>query len=207
MSTRIPYSYFLYHTPTGLKYYGIQYAKNCHPDKLWVKYFSSSKIVANLIKEYGIDSFEVSIRKIFTSPEKALLWEHKVLRRLDAAGSDEWLNRHNGGKKFRAPVNHSDNTKQVLSKKLKGRKFTAEHKTNISKSSLQDRQRRRDQGWKMPDDFVHKMLNTRNEKIKQGLINPYSEERNQKMSASKKGTKRKYLPDGSFIMVRIQDDQ
>jgi len=55
----------------------------------------------------------------------------------------------------------------------------------------------------MPEDFAQRMLQTRNEKIKNGIINPYSAERNAKMSASKKGTKRQYLPDGSFIMVKI----
>ena len=207
MSTKIPYSYFLYHKPTGLKYYGIKYGKHCHPDQLWVKYFSSSKIVQQLIKEYGKDSFDCTVRKIFTSSSKALLWEHKVLRRLDAANKEDWINRHNGGKKFRAPEQHSINTKKAISKKLKGRTFTEEHKSNISKGSLIDRQRRRDQGYKMPEDFVPKMLKTRTEKIANGLINPYSKERNEKMAASKRGTKRKYLPDGSFIMIKIQADQ
>jgi len=207
MSTKIPYSYFLYHRPTGLKYYGIKHAKNCHPSQLWKSYFSSSTIVKNLIKEYGTDSFDFYIRKTFETSSQALLWEHKVLRRLNAANRPDWINRHNGGTKFRSPITHSEKTKQLISKKGKGKILTEEHKSNISKSSLTDRQRRRDQGWKMPDDFVPKMLQTRKEKIAQGLIDPYSKERNEKMAASKRGTKRKYLPDGSFIMVKIQADQ
>ena len=202
MSTKIPYSYFLYHIPTGLKYYGIKHAKNCHPDQLWKTYFSSSSIVKQLIKDHGADSFLYTVRKTFTDSKSALLWEHKVLRRLNAAQRSDWINRHNGGSKFRSPGAHSDRTKQSISKKLKGRKFTDSHKDKISKGSLYDRQKRRDQGWKMPTDFVPKMLKTRQENIEQGLINPYSKERNAKMSASKTGTKRKYLPDGSFVMIR-----
>lgn len=207
MSTKTPYSYFLYHKPTGLKYYGIKHAKNCHPDQLWKTYFSSSIIVKKLIAAYGTDSFEFSIRKTFKTSDQALLWEHRVLRRLNASNRQDWINRHNGGIKFRSPITHREETKQLISKKLKGRKFTNEHKLKISKKALLDRQRRRDQGWKMPDDFVTKMLQTREDNIKKGLINPYSKERNSKMAASKTGTKRHYLPDGSFIMVKNQEHQ
>ena len=46
----------------------------------------------------------------------------------------------------------------------------------MSASSLRDRQRRREEGWKMPEDFTQRMLQTRRDKIQKGLINPYSEE-------------------------------
>jgi group I intron endonuclease len=95
-----PYTYHLYHKPTGKHYYGVRTAKDCHPDELWVTYFSSSKIVNLLIEEHGSDSFEYEIRKLFETPEEALEWEMKFLTRIDAAAKDNWLNRHNGGKNF-----------------------------------------------------------------------------------------------------------
>lgn len=88
----LPYTYVIHHIPTGLNYYGVRYAKNCHPTDLWNKYFTSSKIVKSLIKEYGINSFTYKIRKTFNSAEKAILWEEKVLRKLDVMDNDKWIN-------------------------------------------------------------------------------------------------------------------
>lgn len=198
-----PFSYYLYHKPTGLQYYGIKHAKGCHPSDLWTTYFSSSNKVKELIAAYGKDSFIVKVRKTFTTSSEALLWEHKVLRRLDASASPQWINRHNGGSKFRAPISHSDKTKQLISKKGKGRVFNDEHRKRLSESSLKDRQKRTQAGWTMPIDSINQAVATRKAKIASGEINPYSAERNAKMANSKKGTKRQYLPDGSFIMVKV----
>jgi hypothetical protein len=95
-----PYTYHLYHKPTGKHYYGVRTKTGCHPDELWKTYFSSSKVVKSLREQYGDDSFEFQIRKTFETPREALEWETRLLTRIDAAGRDEWLNRHNGGKKF-----------------------------------------------------------------------------------------------------------
>ena len=56
-------------------------------------------------------------------------------------------------------------------------------------------------GWAMPKEAIDRAIATRNARIASGEIDPYSTERNAKMAASKRGKKRKYLPDGSFIMV------
>ncbi len=202
-----PFCYYLYHRPTKQHYYGIRYRRGCQPQDLWTKYFSSSSLVKKLINQYGADSFDWQIRKTFDNPISALLWEHRLLTRINAAGRSDWLNRHNGGNRFRGPTAHTEKTKQKISKSIKGTKKSDETKKKMSSSSLKDRLRRRKEGWKMPKDFAKRMLQTRNDKINKGLINPYSKERNAKMAASKKGTKRHYLPNGSFIMVRFQDDQ
>jgi len=122
-----PYTYHLYHKPTGKHYYGVRTAKDCHPDELWVTYFSSSKIVNFMIEEYGIDSFDYKIRKIFETAEEALEWEMKFLFRIDAATKDNWLNRHNGGKNFctagttpwNKGVSHSEEARKKISEKRK----------------------------------------------------------------------------------------
>jgi len=72
------FTYRVRFIPTGEYYYGVRFAKNCHPSDLWTKYFTSSKKVKNLIKKHGKDSFEVEIRKLFKDSEEAIAWEHRV---------------------------------------------------------------------------------------------------------------------------------
>lgn len=74
----IPYTYRIQFIPTGEYYYGVRYAKNCHPNELWVRYFTSSKKVKNLIRKYGKDKFITEIRRTFSSADMAILWEHRV---------------------------------------------------------------------------------------------------------------------------------
>lgn len=206
MSTT-PFSYYLYHKPTGKHYYGIRYAKGCNPLDLWVTYFSSSKIVKQLITDYGTDSFVAKVRKTFKTSAEALIWEHKVLRRLNAASKDQWINRHNGGTKFRSPTHHTPETIEKFRSKLIGKTRTSESKERYSQAALKRETERRETGWKPPPGTQEKAVATRKRRIELGEINPYSSERNAKMSASKKGTRRHYLPDGSFIMVKPQADQ
>jgi hypothetical protein len=96
----MPYTYHLYHKPTNKHYYGARYAKNAHVDDLWHTYFTSSKRVRNLIKEYGEDSFIPTARKVFDSAESAVLWESKILSKVNAKHNPNWLNQHNGDGKF-----------------------------------------------------------------------------------------------------------
>ncbi len=206
MSTT-PFSYYLYHTPTEQHYYGIKYAKNCNPQMLWSTYFSSSAKVAALIQEYSVDSFIFEIRKIFKTGEDALKWEHKVLRRLNAAHREDWLNRHNGSNKFRPPLAHSEKTKETIRRKITGKKRSAFTKEKQSIAAINREIVRRQTNWKMSDEAKTRIVATRQTRIATGEINPYSTERNEKMSQSKTGAKRQYLPDGSFIMVKIQRDQ
>jgi len=198
----VPFSYYLYHRPTKQYYYGIRHRRGCHPSELWVKYFSSSSLVKKLIEQYGADSFEWQVRKTFNDSTSAVIWEHRFLTRINAAGRNDWLNRHNGGNKFRGPVSHTENTKQKISRKTKGIKKSDKTRFKMKESAKLREAQRRATGWKMPEDFAQRMVQTRKDKIEKGLIDPYSRERNAKMAASKTGTKRQYLPDGSFIMVR-----
>lgn len=92
----IAYTYYLYHKPTGQKYYGVRYSKKCHPSDLWITYFSSSQTVSDLIKEYGIDSFKFEVRKTFDSVDKARKWEQRVLWRLKVVRKRDWINKSYG---------------------------------------------------------------------------------------------------------------
>lgn len=88
----VPYTYVLTHKPSGKKYYGVRFKKNCHPSDLWNKYFSSSKIVHRLIEQDGIDSFDFEIRQTFSSKDKAIEWELKVIQKLKLHNNVNWLN-------------------------------------------------------------------------------------------------------------------
>lgn len=89
----IPYTYLLIHNKTGMKYYGVRFAKGCHPNDLWKTYWSSSTYVKKLLKEDGPASFSVFIRKTFSSSLAARNWETKVLRRLKVVGRSDFLNK------------------------------------------------------------------------------------------------------------------
>jgi hypothetical protein len=96
-----PYCYHLYNKETKQHYYGVKWSNKVAPESdLWIKYFGSSKRVKKLIEQYGKDSFEVEIRKIFTDEDrsvaiqKARNWEERVLTRLKIwEKKDVWLNR------------------------------------------------------------------------------------------------------------------
>jgi hypothetical protein len=77
-----PYTYKITHTPTGQWYYGVRYANSCHPDDLWVKYFTSSRIIKNLLEADGSQAFKVEVRQIFETKESAIKWELRALRRI-----------------------------------------------------------------------------------------------------------------------------
>lgn len=97
---RIPFTYLLTHKISGKRYYGCRTAKNCHPNELWIKYFSSSKIIHDIIDKEGANAFVAEVRLICESRNKALLFEEKFLTRIKAARRHDWFNQSNGNNKF-----------------------------------------------------------------------------------------------------------
>jgi hypothetical protein len=95
-----PYTYLIKFKQTGQLYYGSKTAIGCHPDQFWVKYFTSSKVVEKLIREFGVDSFEVLYVKLHETKEDAMKWERLYLVSVDAGYNPEYLNKHNGGDNF-----------------------------------------------------------------------------------------------------------
>lgn len=86
------YTYLLGWSKQKKYYYGVRYAKDCSVSDLMNKYFSSSKYVKKFIEENGNPDI-IEIRKEFDNKEKAMLWEHKVLRRLKVISKEKWLNK------------------------------------------------------------------------------------------------------------------
>lgn len=87
-----PFTYLIGWSVHNKWYYGVRFAKNCNPDDLWTKYFTSSKYVQQMREEHG-EPDVVEVRRTFLSQIDARLWEQKVLRRLDAVKSTHWLNK------------------------------------------------------------------------------------------------------------------
>ena len=92
MKDRIPFTYLIYCKATGQYYYGSRYSKHCHPDQLWTSYFTSSKVVKQLILEHGKDAFTFKVTKTFDSKEDARKWEYRFLCKVKASTNSNWLN-------------------------------------------------------------------------------------------------------------------
>ena len=99
----IPYTYCITFLLTGQRYYGCRYAANknvANPNEFWLTYFTSSKVIKDLILLHGKESFTCQIRQTFKTKEETVAWEHKFLTRIDAASNPDWFNKSNGAGKF-----------------------------------------------------------------------------------------------------------
>jgi hypothetical protein len=86
-----PYYYVIRHKPSGKLYAGSQYGKNSDPNNLWETYFTSSKLVKELIKKDGVDSFEIEY--VDCRPD-AREYEQKYLMTMyEKYGREEFLER------------------------------------------------------------------------------------------------------------------
>lgn len=126
----IPYTYCVFNKVTKQRYYGVRFAKNSNPQELWKTYFTSSKYVHKLIKQYGIDSFDYRVRKTFINKQSAILWENKVLRRLNVLNKPTWLNRSTN-KAIILSADKQIETYKKISKSLRGKKKTESHINNL----------------------------------------------------------------------------
>jgi len=111
----VPFTYVVTHISSGIRYYGVRFAKNCHPDDLGKSYLSSSDILREKIISEGTDNFKFEVRKTFNTAEEACRWENKFLMRVKAAQSPLWFNRSNGAKSFYNKV-VSEETKEKMRK-------------------------------------------------------------------------------------------
>ncbi|QIG70688.1 hypothetical protein EVB91_137 [Rhizobium phage RHph_I1_18] len=129
-----PYTYLIGWSRINKWYYGVRFAEHskclyetgCHPDELWVTYFTSSRDVAYYRKQYGEPDI-IEVRKTFDDPLKAQRWEQRFLTKVNALYDDRWLNRSICG-----GILMDETTKQRISLANKKPK-TKEHSHNISK--------------------------------------------------------------------------
>jgi len=68
----VPYTYLIGWSTLNKWYYGVRYSKRCNPNDLWVKYFTSSKLVKQFRNKFG-EPDVVEVRKIFNNSEDAIV--------------------------------------------------------------------------------------------------------------------------------------
>ena len=172
-----PYTYLIKHRPTNKVYYGFRSANKVEPhEDLWKQYFTSSPKVQQLINETGVDSFDVTIRRIFETKEQAINWEAKVLRRCKVLTDDRWINQNVAG--YIMPTEESN---RKISEFHKGKPKTEEHKEKIRQSNLGKKRAPRSNEYKVKMSAA-----------KSGVNNPrynanVSEETRRKIGAANKG--------------------
>ena len=133
----IPFCYLIGWTKLNKFYYGVRYKQGATPDTLWSTYYTSSKYVAQFIKEHG-DPDIIQVRKVFKCGLQARRWETKVLKRLNAVKSLKWLNFNDTENFYRPPGwKHTDKAKRKMSdiKKMQQRTISDEHKKIISEAN------------------------------------------------------------------------
>jgi hypothetical protein len=132
----IPYTYLIGWSKLNKWYYGCRTSKTCHPDDLWITYFTSSKHVKKFREQNGEPDI-VTVRRIFTNRSTAVQWEHKVLRRLNAAKRINFLNKTIGdGKYYNAGHPQTERAKQILRELKTGSKLSDEARKKISESKI-----------------------------------------------------------------------
>ena len=181
MNTYQPYTYLIGWSVLDRWYYGVRYAKGCHPGDFWVKYFTSSYDVQLLRKQFGNPDV-IQIRQIFETAEDALLWEQKVLHRLDAANTEKWINQTNS---VWPPERMSEQSRKRISEYRTARRHTSKTRQKISEANKG--QIPWNKGRKMSDEEI----TARNEKGKTlGMFGKtHTSDTKKKMSIAKLGKK------------------
>ena len=92
MTDRTPYTYLIGWREHDMWYYGVRWAKGCHPSDLWQSYFTSSQHVSEFRSLHG-EPDVIEIRTTFSNKHQAQIWEHKVLKRLNVESNSKFLNK------------------------------------------------------------------------------------------------------------------
>jgi hypothetical protein len=106
MKDRKPYTYEIIfrqegHKYDGFKYIGAKWAKGCKPETFWVDYFTTSKIIKELIENYGIESFKSRIiESNYSSIDECVAHECELLKEVDAKHNPVYFNQCNGDPKY-----------------------------------------------------------------------------------------------------------
>lgn len=108
---RTPYTYLLEWTAHNKRYIGARWAKGCHPNDLWSKYFTSSDYVREFVEKNGAPDV-ILIDQIFDDPQDALNRECFLQQKFDVIHNDQFLN-----KAIMGQYNYNDpdiRTRQIL---------------------------------------------------------------------------------------------
>lgn len=180
-----PYTYLIGWSKLDRWYYGVRFAKGCHPSDLWVTYFTSSKYVKQFISIHGKPDV-IEVRHTFDNLTAAKIWEQKVLIKMRVVSSERWLNKTAGGRDFsHANCKHSleARAKMSVAKKghipyNKGKKLSDEHRRKISIAQTGKHR-------KLSDEARIKIANSKRGK----KLKPHTDETRLKISIANRGKK------------------
>ena len=110
------YVYKITFLPTNQYYIGYRGSKNATPDDLLITYFTSSKVVARLIKEHGVDKFSKEILAEFDTGSKAYEYEQQLLREHDVESNTQMLNKRLTSCALDTFKYHTEKTREQMSK-------------------------------------------------------------------------------------------
>lgn len=163
MTTAIyPYSYLIGWTAHDRWYYGIRYAKGCHPSELWKTYHTSSNYVKIFREAYG-EPDVIEVRRTFEDKNKAIEWEKKVLTRLKVNKNPRWLNATVNAAPHKYVKKHNPVPGMLAAKKkLKGKTYEDLYGPERAKLLKEKRSRESRERWKDPSvrDKMTKRKNT-----------------------------------------------
>lgn len=129
-----PYYYVIKHKPSGKLYVGSQYGKNSNPENLLTTYFTSSKLVKELIEKDGVESFEIEY--IDCRPDAREYEQKFLIERYNNLGRqkflDLYLNRNlSPGILLTEEIIEKANKKRKISNSISAKKLLKEGRHNF----------------------------------------------------------------------------
>lgn len=110
------YVYKITFLPTDQYYIGYRGSKNAIPDDLLTTYFTSSKVVARLIKEHGVEKFAKEILAEFDTGVEAYEYEQQLLREHNVESNTLMLNKRLTSCALDTFKYHTEKTRAQMSK-------------------------------------------------------------------------------------------
>lgn len=132
----LKYKVYVYEFPNGKRYVGmtklsIQKRKDCG--------YQHNKPLTDAIKFYGWGRVKKTVVKSGLSRDEAGEIEKAVIHRLDTANPDNGYNVSFGGIKTFEGLHHTEEHKDYMRKKLKGREFAETHLEHLRKAHAKER--------------------------------------------------------------------
>lgn len=116
MTTYLPYFYIIRDKRNGKMYAGSRWAKDCNPSEFMKPdgYTTSSKTINNIIKEFGLDTFDILRVDTYCDNITPYQYETIFLESNNCAISDAWYNNHNNHHKDARILFGSNEFKQSM---------------------------------------------------------------------------------------------
>jgi hypothetical protein len=138
----LAYTYFIKNKITNQFYYGFRCGNITHKrhpeDDLWIEYFTSSKRIKSLIKQYGTASFECNILLKDSNKEKCYIYEQELISK--NINNEMCLNQYCNlnGIWSMAGATHSEETKEKIriARASQPATMAGKHHSNITKEKL-----------------------------------------------------------------------